>query len=50
MPIYEAGQHVRLKDGRSGVIEGVDTETTPAARRCITASPRRARRRARRCA
>ncbi|KVM86820.1 hypothetical protein [Burkholderia stagnalis] len=29
MPIYEAGQHVRLKNGRSGVIEGVDTETTP---------------------
>ncbi|RQR60651.1 hypothetical protein DIE19_15350 [Burkholderia sp. Bp9126] len=28
MPIHEAGQHVRLKDGRSGVIEGVDTETT----------------------
>ncbi|MXN76873.1 hypothetical protein GR157_19300 [Burkholderia sp. 4701] len=28
MPIYEAGQHVRLKDGRSGAIEGVDTDTT----------------------
>lgn len=28
MPIYQAGQHVRLKDGRSGVIEGVDTDTT----------------------